>query len=116
MKWLARHAEQIRPGILAFEVSIASHHARERAEREAIAGETGGDELALGMLADVRQAIVGFDDLAEPAILDGPFRQQAKRRCSSRANNFSASSSCAVLTSSPPKIAYWSFWRESTRR
>ena len=55
---------------------IGEHHGRQRAERHTVARETGGDELPLGVLADVGKAVVGLDDLSRPSMRDADVRQQ----------------------------------------
>ncbi len=67
---LAPDAQQIEPGVLALEITIARHHRGERAERESIAAEAGRDELARRVLADIGQAVLCFDDLAHPPMPD----------------------------------------------
>src|SRR4030095_5188764 len=42
----------------------------QRAERETVAAETGGDELVLRGLTNEGQAIIRFHNLAQPAMLD----------------------------------------------
>src|SRR6185503_3891441 len=58
--------KKVEPRILFPEESVASHGGAQSSESKAIAAKPCGNELLFGVFPDKRQAIIGFDDLAEP--------------------------------------------------
>ena len=67
---LAMDVENLRPGIFPLKDRVSRHQCGERTEGHAVAGETRARKLVFSGFSDERQAVVGLDDLAAPAVID----------------------------------------------
>src|SRR6476661_3988993 len=63
------HCKQLCPRIFSSRSPIARHHCSYRPECNAVAAIAGGNELTLGVLANVRQAVGRGDDLSRPTMI-----------------------------------------------
>src|SRR6185369_11349246 len=70
VRFAAVNPEKIEPWVFAPKIAIASHCGAECAEGEPVAAEAGGDKLLTGAFAYEWKAVIGFDNLPEPLVLD----------------------------------------------
>ena len=63
------HCKQLGPWIFSSRSPVARHHCRYGAECNAVTAIAGSNELPLGILANVRQAVGRGDDLSRPTMI-----------------------------------------------